>query len=199
MTVSPKGKTSSNSSNDSEELKYRIDIATQVLERNIGFINSCDNKTSIILTAIGVVLTLIVTNKGLYEIVETIEKCITSISLVRIIYLICFIFAIIIMGLGIFNLGSVLIAKTTENAEGIRNVQSHIFFSGICKNNNYEKYSKSFRSMNLEELLDETIEQIYINADIANNKYAKYNLGLKQIVMGFMLFVIVLIIGALAF
>lgn len=28
---------------ESRQLEYRIDIASQVLERNIGFVNSCDN------------------------------------------------------------------------------------------------------------------------------------------------------------
>ena len=30
---------------DAEDLEYKIEIATQILDRNIGFVTNCDNKT----------------------------------------------------------------------------------------------------------------------------------------------------------
>ena len=60
-----------------DELDFKIEIATQTLERNISFIASCDNKTSIVLTSIGVLLTIILTNDGLNEIFDIINTCLS--------------------------------------------------------------------------------------------------------------------------
>ena len=49
--------------------------------------------------------------------------------------------------------------------------------------------------MSEQELLDELISQIYINSDIASKKYNKYNKGVKWTIIGFGLFVVILLIG----
>ena len=96
---------------------------------------------------------------------------------------------------GMFNLGSVLVAKTSEKAIGRKDENSRIFFAGIRKNCDCNTYNQEFYSMSKEELLNDLIEQIYINADIASNKYATYNRGLIRTVVGFVFFVILLLIG----
>lgn len=52
---------------DTEDLEYKIEIATQILDRNIGFVTNCDNKTSIVLATFGVLLAIILTNEGVNE------------------------------------------------------------------------------------------------------------------------------------
>ena len=59
---------------DSSDIKYKIEIATQTLERNISFVVNCDNKTSIVLAIVGALLTIILTNEGLNEIFCIIKK-----------------------------------------------------------------------------------------------------------------------------
>jgi len=88
-----------------------------------------------------------------------------------------------------------LFAKTTEEARGLKNANSRIFFTGIQKNGDFNTFSKQFSSMTQKELLDELIEQIYINSCIAAWKYKTYNSGFKQTIVGFILFVIIIIIG----
>ena len=88
-----------------------------------------------------------------------------------------------------------MIAKTNEEAHGLKNKNSRIFFSGIQGYGDFNTYRDRFNSMNQEELLTELIEQIYINASIATRKYRKYNLGFKQIIVGFVWFVIIFLIG----
>lgn len=180
---------------NSEEIENKIGIATQTLERNIAFITNCDNKTSIVLTAVGVLLTIILTNDGLNKIFSIIKSCIESKTFCNIFYLICFATSIFIMALGMFNLGFVLIAKTSEKANGLDGMNSRIFFTGIRSNRDYKTYHRDFCSMKQEDLLDELVAQIYINADIAMQKYKKYNLGFKQTIVGFLLFIIILLIG----
>lgn len=180
---------------DAEDLEYKIEIATQTLDRNIGFVTNCDNKTSIVLAAFGVLLAIILTNEGLNEIFNIIKACIATKTFCSILYLFCFAGAIFVMTWGMFNLGSVLVAKTSEKAIGRKDENSRIFFAGIRKNCDYNTYNQEFYSMSKEELLNDLIEQIYINADIASNKYATYNRGLIRTVVGFVFFVMLLLIG----
>lgn len=75
---------------DEENLEYKIEIATQTLERNIGFVTNCDSKTSIALAAFGVLLTIILTNEGLNEIFNIVKECIETKTCCNILYLLCF-------------------------------------------------------------------------------------------------------------
>lgn len=178
-----------------EDLKYKIEIATQTLDRNIGFVTNCDNKTSIVLAAFGVLLAIILTNEGLSEIFNIVKACIATKTFCSILYLFCFASAIFSMVLGMFNLGSVLVAKTSEEAIGRKDEKSRIFFAGIRKNGDYNTYHQKFCAMSKEDLLNDLIEQIYINADIASIKYATYNRGLRRTTVGFLFFVVLLLIG----
>ena len=113
-----------------ENLTHKIDIATQTLERNIGFINSCDSKTSIVLTMIGVLLTLILTNDGLTAIFLIISHSVFGNTFCDILYLIVLLASVGMLVIGIWNLVGVLIAKTklsTKNSNPTT-APSMIFF-----------------------------------------------------------------------
>lgn len=178
-----------------DELNDKIEIATQTLDRNIGFVVACDNKTSVVLATVGVLLTIILTNEGLNEILRIAKCCTNDKNFCNIFYLICLGGAAVILGMGIFNLGRVLVAKTSEESIGRKEATSRIFFTGIRKNGDYKTYNQRFRTMSKEDLLNDLIEQIYINADIATTKYKTYNVGLKYTVVGFILFVVLLLVG----
>ena len=178
-----------------EDLEYKIEIATQILDRNIGFVTNCDNKTSIVLATFGVLLAIILTNEGLNEIFNIVKACIATKTFCSLLYLLCFAGAIFYMVLGMLNIGSVLVAKTSEEAIGRKDENSRIFFAGIRKNGDYNTYHQKFCAMSKEDLLNDLIEQIYINADIASIKYATYNRGLRRTIVGFLFFVVLLLIG----
>ena len=180
---------------DKEDLNYKIEIATQTLDRNISFVTNCDNKTSIVLASFGVLLAIILTNEGLNKIFNIVKTCIASKTFYNILYLLCLAGAIIVMVLGMFNLGSVLVARTSEEANGRKDENSRIFFEKKKKNGDYKTYNQKFLAMDRESLLNDLIEQIYINADIAYTKYASYNLGLRRTAMGFIFFVTLLLLG----
>ncbi|MGN8968081.1 hypothetical protein [Intestinimonas sp. HCP28S3_D6] len=195
MTATTEEKSKNSPELNEEDLEYKIEIATQTLDRNIGFVTNCDNKTSIVLAAFGVLLAIILTNEGLNEIFTIVKACIASKTFCSILYLLCFAGAIFSMVLGMFNLGSVLVAKTSEEAIGRKDENSRIFFAGIRKNGNYNTYQQKFCAMSKEDFLNDLIEQIYINADIASIKYATYNRGLRRTIVGFIFFVVLLLIG----
>ncbi len=195
MAVTTEKKTMEETMLNKEDLEYKIEIATQTLDRNICFVTNCDNKTSIALAAFGVLLAIILTNEGLGAIFDIVISCIETKTFCNIFYLVCFAGAIFVMVLGLFNLGSVLVAKTSEEAIGREDANSRIFFFGIRKSGDCKTYNQRFYEMSKEDLLNDLIEQIYINADIAFNKYATYNHGLRRSIIGFILFVVFLIIG----
>ena len=180
---------------DKEDLNYKIEIATQTLDRNISFVTNCDNKTSIVLASFGVLLAIILTNEGLNEIFNIVKTCIATKTFCNILYLLCLTGAITSMVVGMFNLGSVLVARTSKEANGRKDENSRIFFVGIRKNGDYKTYNEKFLAMDRESLLNDLIEQIYINADIASTKYASYNLGLRRTAIGFIFFVVLLLLG----
>lgn len=173
------------------KLDTKIEIATQTLERNINFIVNCDNKSSIVLAFIGVILT----NNGLKLVFNIIKKCIEVKTFSNVLYLLFLGLSIYVMLYGIYNLGNVLIAKVSQKADGLGERNSNIFFTGIQKNPSYQNYQLNFCSLTKEQLLDELLSQIYINSEIAIIKYAKFNTGFKNTVIGFVLFISILIIG----
>lgn len=176
---------------DTEELNSKINNAILTLERNITFVSNCDNKTSIVLTSMGVLLTIILTNDGMKTIFDIIKNCIIQKNFCNIFYLICFAISIGVLLFGFYNLCSVLIARI-KNPDA---PNSKIFFSGIVKNDSKNAYKERFINMTQDEYLDELISEIYINAKIATIKYKKYNVGFKCSIIGFVAFVIMLLIG----
>ena len=178
-----------------QKLDYKIEIAAQTLDRNINFITNCDNKTSIVLATFGVLLTIILTNEGLNELFNIIKTCILYKNFCNIFYLICLGITIILTVFGMISLGNVLIARTSDETIGTKDSYSRIFFAGIKRSGNYSTYKQSFLTMNKEDILNDVIEQIYVNADIAVVKYKYYNRGLRYATIGFVLFIIFLLIG----
>ena len=170
-----------NSNNTKPNIDYQIEITTQTLERNLGFISNCDNKASIILTAVGVLLTIILTSEGLASIKDILKKSLSQITFLNFIYMFVFFSSVIILLSGILFLISVLIARSgISETKGSKN--SLIFFGGINSFNRIANY-------------DDIISQIYINSKITKKKYRRYNLGLKFTVIGFFLFIGVILLG----
>lgn len=195
MVTLTEGSIKSETISDKEDLDYKIKTAVQTLDRNIGFVTNCDNKTSIVLASFGVLFAIILSNAGLNEILSILKTCIAMKTFCSMAYLLCFLIVTFVMMFGMLNLGSVLVAKTSEKSIGRKDEKSRIFFVGIRKYGDYKTYNQEFLAMDKEDLLNDLIEQIYINADIASIKYASYNRGLKSTAIGFFLFIILLIIG----
>ncbi len=188
MNISTEKKFKETNNRNVNDIDYKINIATQTLERNINFVQNCDNKSSIILTVIGVILTIIFTRDGLNDIIRIVNSCVKALTFCNILYLLCFLSSALTLFFGVYKLLSVLVAITSEEAVGRPEEKSRIFFSGIRKSGNYSTYSSRFYGMTREELLNDLIVEIYINADIATIKYRKYNIGLRCSIFGFVLF-----------
>lgn len=181
---------------DEKEVEYKIEIASQTLDRTIGFVTTCDNKTSIVLASVGVLLTIILTNDGIGKLFAIITNCLEQKTFGNILYFIFLVFSVCMLFYGIFKLASVLIANVSEEADGLKATDSRIFFTGIKNHGNCELFQDKFCAMNRIELLSELMVEIYINANIADQKYKKYNKGFKYTAIGFILFVFIFFIGS---
>lgn len=187
--------------NSEEEIEFdyelfdtdeKIKIATQTLERNINFVNKCDNKASFILAIVGVILSIVFSDdktfvliKELIKNIDLKDNIITSIFTIIYLLLIILSFILIVYGLGC--LISVFYAKTNGSK-----IDSLVYFMGICK---HKEYASDFKNMKKHQLLEDLIDQINTNAHIAKEKYNKYNRGFKYLLFGLLVFVVFIIIG----
>jgi hypothetical protein len=98
---------------------------------------------------------------------------------------------------GFFELISVLIASINSKDFKQRQLttNSKIFFGSIAKQNSYEEFKNDYIKMSLSKKLNDLLSQIYINSKIADEKYEKYNCGLKWTIIGFACFIILFVIG----
>ena len=92
-------------------MEKKIDYATKTLERNIGFINSCDTKTSIVLAIFGVVLTIIFTSDMLSDILKIIQNVYNAKKCCGCLYLFLLFLSITVVFIGLCSLISVLIGR----------------------------------------------------------------------------------------
>ena len=57
-----------------KDIRNKIDLAQSALDRTLGLISGCDNKTSIILALVGVFLTAILTEDGMNGLSVILDK-----------------------------------------------------------------------------------------------------------------------------
>lgn len=81
---------------------------------------------------------------------------------------------------------SVIFAKINKSK-----YNSKIFFTDISNNKSLQDYKKIVVEQNEDEMLDDLINQIYINAKICTDKYKRYRRGIKLIVFSVLTFLFI--------
>lgn len=169
--------------------------AIEVLERTISFINNCDNKASIFLGILGVIFSVILSGDISFDIYNYLFND-SILTFCDFLYYIFLFGAIVVFLFGVGNLISVLYAKVKINCDDkiFKDINQNtlIFFDHIYKNNTYKQFKKRFVNMNDDDYLNDILSEIYFNSMIASEKYKKYNTGVKYIISGFILFIILL-------
>ncbi len=175
------------------DINEKINIATQTLDRNINFVNNCDNKSSFMLAIVGVILSIVFSDDKILTLIKGLLNELTTPkeNMIINIFTIIYLFSVAIFSLmtifGIICLISVFYAQTNGCT-----IVSLIFFGGICKQKNY---SQKYKTMKKHELLEDLIDQINTNAHIAEKKYKRYNRGFKFSLIGLFSFVFFITIG----
>lgn len=174
------------------------DEAINILDRTIGFVENCDNKASIMLGIFGVVFTIIFSTDGIGEIIRILMMLFINRSFCNILFFLLWSVSLITLIIGTYNFISTLIAKIDckDMASESLELNSKIYFGDIAKKNTYIQYKQGLLSLSKEEFLNDIISQIYINACIANNKFVKYNKGLRLSLVGYVTFISLWAIGS---
>ena len=175
--------------------------AFNVLDRIIGFVNNCDNKASIMLGIFGAIIAIICTTDGMSEIARIFHVVTINKSFCSIIYLILWFSSLLVLSFGLYNFISALRAKLDcgDMKSSKLDIDSKIYFGGISKNKSYEQYLLKLRGLTSDDLLNDIISQIYINATICDKKFKCYNLGLMLSIIGLIGFLILWAIGSYIF
>ena len=171
-----------------------------ILERNIGWIENCDLKASILLGIFGVIVTICASTEFAQIFKKVILHCFNNINFLTVFYLIILILLTGLSFIGILYL--VLSLKATISPKDFNNRglcdNSILFCSSIVNNNkNVEDYVSRIKNTNEDELTRDIISQIYICSLICDKKFKRYNLGLKKSLIGLICFILLIIIGFL--
>lgn len=150
-----------------------------LLDREIGFVRDCDNKTSIMLTFIGIFLTFIFSIGILKYIYNIFIYIFHDEHIEYVLLIILFVFGVIFTIIGLFKFILLLYARTKPSGHDLK-----IYFHDISLNQSAAAYEKKILHMTNDQFRSELINQIYINALICTKKYKFYNSGLKISMIG---------------
>lgn len=162
------------------------EILEKNLERVIGFVANCDSKVSYLLSAVGIILTILFTVKPTnltflkLAIGSDETHALLGFSVLTII-LSSFYFL-----QGVYQLSQALTARTKIHSG---NSSSMIFFGAISAQAGSHDYLQSIEK-NEYSYREDLACQIYINSKICTEKFERYNKGFKSILFSLPLLVV---------
>lgn len=168
---------------DWKDHPYSADFLQSTLDRIIGFVNSCDIKSSIVLGIFGIVLSGLLSKDILVSLYNVLSFAYKSMSFLSVLYMLIFIFSSLSIICGLYYLISAISAKISPSKK-----DSKIYFVDIAMNLDETKYKEKLKPLRESALVDDLISQVYINSKICTRKYRRYNLGLKFLSIGILVF-----------
>ncbi len=160
----------------------QIQDAKDTLARIIGFVGNCDTKSGMVL-AISGVLALIGANSGVVTMIFRIFENIASINLFPAsIFTLCILLSLYFYVYGVYSVSLAITANVVCSGKMLRT-----YFADIAESK-LENYKTTFIQNSYEEILDDLLEQIHVNATICTRKYKHYNTGLRSIIRSICLF-----------
>ena len=180
-----------------EQIKH--EELSEILERTNGWIENCDSKSSIILSGMGVAAGIFLATDYISKFIDIIQFMYENMNIWTVLYLIFGSLSICLLLYGAFLLIEVLFSRinTAEFEDRGVKTDSIIFFSSIAKNKTLSKYRGKLKKCSAEQLDNDIISQIYVCSLICDKKFSLYKKGLICSLAGFIIFMIIAIIGAL--
>lgn len=174
------------------------DDLNQILDRNITWIENCDNKASIMLGALGVAVSVMFALDYVTIILNVIQDKWSNASFGNIAFLI-----LVALSLCAFVYGAYKLIKTLTPKMDIEKLGSDekmcsnsiIFFSTIATHPNYTKFLDRLKATNDDNYLNDISSQIYICAKICDLKFKDYKKGLYFSLGGLLGFIILITLG----
>lgn len=168
--------------------KSLADLQTD-MDRVIGFVERYFTKTSIILGVWGVVLSIFFEETVSSVVIAAFTEAIGNITFWNVCFLIISFASIVMFIIGISNLCLTLIAKAKNSKK-----DSKIFYTDISLNETVEEYKYKLEHLTEDDIRNDYINQIYINSKLCKQKNDNYNRGVFCTLIGFGVFVLLLII-----
>lgn len=141
------------------------------MNRTQQLIELCDQKTELLLVIYGIMIPLLINNNVI------IEKLIKLVKTTQInIYSVLTFVVLISLTYSIYNIIQVFKARTDNKLN-----DSIIYFKDIS-NKDFTNFKKTIVNMDFKELIDDIIQQIYVNSVICNKKYVHFDKALHSFV-----------------
>lgn len=182
------------SNNNSE---FEKDDLYRTLERINLWIGNCDTKTSIAIGAIGVIFAVLLSKDYVVKFKSIITYMIKNIDILPFLFLTVFSISIIFICLGCYFLFRALVPRTDTNLykEPGLELDSLIYFSTISYSKTYEDYSCKIEKASESILRNDIISQIFICSKICDGKFKSYKKGIILVLIGFIIFICLMIVG----
>lgn len=167
---------------------------SEVLKRLNSWIDNGDKKISFGLAFAGVLLGVFFTseiiNQSLSKLIDNIIKIESTIliSIIIIVILSGFIISLM-LSIWCFIIG----LKGTLNSpiKKQRNIEENsILHFETIKSMSFNEFSEKVNELRSEEMKNEYLSQIYINATICSTKFERYNKGIKYLMLSVVLFIL---------
>ena len=173
-----------------EDLYKNLDIINQ-------WINNSDNKASIVLSFVGILLTIIfTTGTTLLQAIKIVKAIFLNTNFSDILYLIFFLGAICFCILGLYDLIKVLIPTLKMKTD---RTKSYMFFGSIACYDSFKDYKEDLLKSTEEDIFDDLLNQVYQSSIICKKKYANFAKGIKYFLVGFISVLIMYYIGILIY
>lgn len=174
------------------------DDLNQILDRNIAWIENCDNKASIMLGALGVAVSMIFALDYATVILNVIKDKCANLSFGSVFYMIIVFLSFAAFMYGAYSLVKALTPKidmTVLGADEKMCKNSIIFFSSIAAHSNYSKFLEKLGDTNDNEYLNDISSQVYLCAKICDLKFKNYKKGLYCSMGGLLIFIVLITLG----
>lgn len=151
------------------------------LSRIIGFVNSCDSKSSIVMSGVLAITALIAGLNG-PSLADYFKNNLDSAGAILLLLLLIVSIALIIIGLS-FIISSLYARGKPDD----RTYHDSLIYYGSISSLEYDEYKESVLSRTNEDYLEDLVSQVHINSVICSKKYDLYNKGLLSSITGIVL------------
>ncbi len=174
---------------DKEDLYKNLDMTNL-------WINNSDTKASIVIAFLGFSLFELIKNTKYFNNVEMLLKKSThNIIFSDCLYLLFLGGSYILILIGLYLLLKVLIPTLKSKGK----IPKSLIYYGFISNIELKEYKQLIKQSTEEELMDDLINQNYINSKICFNKFNNFKYGTFFIILGSIINVVIVLLGLLIY
>ena len=171
------------------KVDVRISRGVEALDRANNICVNCDNKASVVLAIVGVILAAILSEEGEGVVFKLVKSYLSMNSgFGDVVYRGVTLIALIASIIGVVLIVSVLFAQKKNE-----DIYSVVFFGDVAKFTSHEKYLDRLREMSDREYWIDLETQVYQVSRIAKSKCWRLNFGIIFLLIGVVAFTLGLV------